>query len=407
MRYSKSFIKTRKTASKKADSKNARYFERTQMVQKQMAGVYALLPLGKIVMDKIEKIVREEMNLAGGLEIKMNVLQPKSLWDETGRFEEMKDIFFKTYGRNKIELGLGPSHEEQVVDIFRKNTSSYKDLPLSLYQINTKFRNEARAKSGLLRGREFTMKDMYSFHENETDFVKYYEQMKKVYQKLFERCGLEVKIVKASGGAFTERYSHEFQVLTQVGEDKVYCCKCDEFKNKEVLPPQNRETCLECGAEFAVANGVEVGNIFPLEQKYTKAMNVKIKDQSGNDLVPVMGCYGIGMERLMATIVEVKFDEEKSKMIWPRELSPFDYHLISLGQDEEANGIYELLMQKRSTVLFDDRYVSAGEKFADADLIGCGRRIVVSKKSLEKGGVELEDEYTKQTKILKPEEIVF
>ncbi len=405
MKLSKSFIKTKKNASKEADCKNARYFERTGMVQKQMAGVYALLPLGKIVMEKIEAVVRDEMNLADGQEIKMNVLQPKTLWDETGRFEEMKDIFYKTFGRNQEELGLGPSHEEQVVDIFRKNADSYRDLPVSLYQINTKFRNEARAKSGLLRGREFTMKDMYSFHIDEKDFERYYQMMKQTYLNVFRRCGLEAQIVQASGGAFTEKFSHEFQVLTDIGEDKVYCCNCPEFKNKEILSDQALDKCPDCGAKIEIKNGIEVGNIFPLEYKYTSAMKVTVKDQKGADLMPMMGCYGIGMERLMATVVEIYFDEANNLMLWPTELSPFQFHLISLGQDQEAEEIYHTLREKNIDVLYDDREVSAGEKFADADLIGCGKRIVVSKKSLATGGVELIDNYDQTTKIVKPEEI--
>lgn len=406
MKYSKYFLHTKKNVSASADSKNARYFERANMVAKHISGVYAFLPSGLLVLRKIENIIRDEMNKVDGQEILMNVLQPRGLWDETGRFDKMKDIFYKTFSRKGEEMGLAPTHEEQVVDIVRRNINSYKDLPLSLFQIQTKFRNEPRAKSGLLRGREFIMKDMYSFHLDSDDFAEYYERVKNIYFDLYNRCGLKALAVEASGGVFS-KYSHEFQVINEIGEDKIYICsKCGLARNKEIVEESNWETCSSCGGKIEIRNGIEVGNIFPLGGKFCRDMNLKVKNQKGEDIFPVMGCYGIGLGRLMATVVEEYFVEEKNKMIWPKELNPWDFYLISLGENEKAENLYEDLKKNGINVFYDDREVGAGEKFADADLLGCGYKIIISKKSLENGGVELVDEYLGERKIVTLAEIV-
>lgn len=400
MKFSKYFLKTKKTASKDQDSKNARYFYRAGMVDKHMAGVYALLPLGLRVYWKIEGVIREEMNAVGGQEILMNVLQPKTLWDETGRFVKMDEIFYKTEGRSGKPLGLAPTHEEQVVDIARKYIDSYKDLPLSLYQMQVKFRNEVRAKSGLLRGREFVMKDMYSFHLEEDDFDQYYEKVKQAYVKLFARLGLTVMVVKASGGVFSE-FSDEFQLESEIGEDDIYICdKCARYLNKEIVTESNREKCDLCQSDWRIVKGVEVGNIFPLGDKFARDMKFTVTNEDGISVFPIMGCYGIGLGRLMGVVVEKYYDEEKGKMMWPKELTPFDCQLISINKDDEAEDVYKKLIADGVDVLYDDREVSAGEKLKDADLIGCGRKIIVSQKSLVAGGVEWVDDYTKQTKIV-------
>ncbi|MFA7253686.1 MAG: proline--tRNA ligase [Patescibacteria group bacterium] len=401
MKQSKLFLKTRKEVPADADSINASYLIRAGFVEKQMAGVYAFLPLGLRVLKKIENIVRLEMNDIDGQEILMNVLQPKELWEETGRWESAVDVFYKLTDSRGKELNLAPTHEEQVIDIVRRKIKSYKDLPLSLYQIQTKFRNEPRAKSGLLRGREFIMKDMYSFHESEEDLWKYYDRAIAAYNKVFNHLGLEVKLVEASGGIFS-KFSHEFQVLTPVGEDTIfYCDKCDFAQNKEIAEVKEGDKCPKCDGKIKMDRGIEVGNIFPLMDKYSKPMKATFLDKDGKEKTFTMGCYGIGISRSLATIVEVNYDATKNQMIWPAAIAPYEIHLISLNQNAEAEKIYNGLIKDGKQVLFDDRDISAGEKFAEADLVGCPERIIVSKKSLEAGGYELVDVKSGKTEIKK------
>lgn len=400
MKQSQLFLKTRKEIPADADSINASYLIRAGFVEKQMAGVYALLPLGFMVYKKIEAIIREEMNAVGGQEILMNILQPKELWDETGRWSEGKEVMYQFKDSRDKEIGLGWTHEEQVTDIVRKKIKSYKDLPLALYQVQAKFRNEARAKSGLLRGREFIMKDMYSFHATEEDLNKYYEKVKIAYLKIYERLGLDAKVVQASGGLFS-KYSHEFQVLAPVGEDIIFhCSKCDFAQNKEIAELKEDDKCPECGGKIQVSNGIEVGNIFLLKNKYSKDMKAIFTDQSGKQQEILMACYGIGLTRALATVVEVYYDSNKNRMIWPNEVAPFDIHLISLGQSPEAEKVYEQLKKEGKSVLFDDRDMSAGEKFAEADLLGCPKRIIVSNKTLQEKKVEVLDQVTNQSEMV-------
>jgi len=392
MKLSQLFMKTRKEVPADADSINASYLIRAGFAEKYMAGVYALLPLGLRVLRKIENIVREEMNAIGGQEILMNVLQPRETWEETGRWESAVDIFYKMKDSRGKDLALAPTHEEQVVDIVRHRIKSYKDLPFSLYQIQTKFRNEPRVKSGLLRGREFIMKDMYSFHANQEDFEKYYEESKVAYAKIFKRLGLDAKIVKASGGIFS-KYSHEFQVLAPAGEDTIYHCdKCDFAENKEIAAVREGDKCPKCDGDIKVDNGIEVGNIFPLKNKYTAPMKATFLDKEGKPVDFLMGCYGIGITRAMATIVEIYYDSAKNAMKWPASVAPYDVEIISLGQNDAAEKIYKKLLEKKAQVLFDDRELSAGEKFAEADLIGAPKRIIVSRKTIENNSVEYRDE---------------
>lgn len=403
MRQSELFFKTIKEVPSDADSKNASYLIRAGFIDKNMSGVYALLPLGFRVYKKIENIIREEMDEIGGQEILMNVLQKKQLWDETGRFEEMKDIFYQIGD----DMGLAPTHEEQVTDIIRTRARSYKDLPVALYQIQTKFRHELRAKSGLLRGREFIMKDLYSFHTDEQDFEAYYKKATEAYFKIYKRMGLDVKLTEASGGVFS-KYSHEFQVEAEAGEDLIYCCdsgECDFCQNKEIAEVKHGDKCPKCGGAISEKKAIEVGNIFSLKNKFSKAMGALYIDKDGKAKDIMMGCYGIGLTRCMATVVEVYFDAAKNKMVWPREIAPYEVHLISLRKDEEASELYKELKDKGIEVLFDDREMSPGQKFAQADLIGCPKRIVVSDKSLNQGGFEYNDgqevQIVDKTEILK------
>jgi len=408
MRQSQLFMKTRKEVPADADSINASYLIRAGFVHKHMAGVYALLPLGLKVCQKIENIVREEMNAIGGQEVLMNVLQPKELWEETDRWDSAVDIFYKLKDSRGKELNLAPTHEEEVIDIVRRNIESYKDLPLALYQIQTKFRNEPRVKSGLLRGREFIMKDMYSFADSAEQHQEFYDKSIEAYKKVFKRLGLEAKIVEASGGIFS-KYSHEFQVLTPVGEDTIFHCgKCDFAQNKEIyeavpttdgvgIPTESvgevkkGDKCPKCGGEIEESRGIEVGNIFSLKDRFSKPMKATFLDKEGKEKEFVMGCYGIGVTRALASIVEIYYDATKNKMTWPEEVAPFSAHIISLNQNEEAEKIYKKMKDSGEAVLFDDRDLSAGEKFAEADLLGVQKRIIISKKSLEAGGAEVTD----------------
>lgn len=392
MKQSTLFFKTRKETPSDADSINASYLIRAGFVEKLMAGVYAALPLGFKVQKKIENIIRNEMDAVGGQEILMNVLQPKELWEETGRWKEMEDIFYKLADAKEKEIGLAPTHEEQITDIVRKKVNSYKDLPLSLYQIQTKFRNEPRAKSGLLRGREFIMKDLYSFHDSEEDLDKYYNLVIDAYFKVFKRCGLDAKIVEASGGSFS-KYSHEFQVISPAGEDEIfYCNKCDFAQNKEVAEVKEGDECPKCEGKIKKDKAIEVGNIFKLKTRYSSAMGAKFADQNGKLENIIMASYGIGVTRCLATIVELNYEASNNKMVWPEEVAPFKIHLLSLNQDEEAGKIYQKLLSQGVEVLYDDRDITAGEKFAEADLIGCPIRIVVSKRTLESKSVEFTSE---------------
>jgi len=390
MKQSQLFCKTFKEVPADADSINASYLIRAGFVEKHMAGVYALLPLGSRVYKKIENIIIEEMNAIEGQELLMNVLQPKELWDETGRWESLKDVFYRMTDDRGNNIGLAPTHEEQVVEIVRNKIKSYKNLPLYLYQIQTKFRNEPRAKSGLLRGREFIMKDLYSFSENEEDFKDFYKKISGAYLKIFKRLGLSVKYVEASGGPFAKEHSHEFQVLTPVGEDVVfYCSKCDFAQNKEISEVKAGDKCSDCEGEIKSDNGIEVGNIFTLGYKYSHPMGLTFLDKEGKEKEVYMGSYGIGLTRCLATIVEVHYNIDKNMMVWPENVAPFKVHLLSLRQDETAEKIYKLLLEKNIEVLFDDRELSAGEKFAEADLIGSPIRIIVSEKTVKEESVEL------------------
>lgn len=405
MKQSQLFYKTRKETPSDADSINASYLIRAGFVEKHMAGAYAFLPLGLRVLKKIENIVREEMNIIGGQELLMNVLQPKDLWMKTGRWDEMDDVLYKS-GEDKNQVAFAATHEEQITSIVKNKINSYKDLPKALYQIQIKFRNEPRAKSGLLRGREFMMKDMYSFHTNEDDFEQFYKKCIDAYVKFYKRIELDVKVTEASGGVFTKKHSHEFQVFTSVGEDTIYYCdKCDFAQNKEISEVSQGDSCPKCDGLIKSDHSIEVGNIFPLETKYSHSLEAKFIDKEGQEKEMIMGCYGIGISRTLATVVEVMYDSTKNKMTWPKEISPYKVHLISLRKDDEADKIYKRLLEKNIEVLYDDRDVSAGEKFAEADLIGCPLRIIVSKKSLEAGGVEYSDIAKGETELLDEEKV--
>jgi prolyl-tRNA synthetase len=393
MRQSQLFTRTRKEAPKDEVSKNAQLLIRAGFIHKEMAGVYSYLPLGARVLRKIEQIIREEMDAIGGQEIQMATLHPSENWKTTGGWDGV-DVLFKIQSRTEKEYALGQSEEEIVTPIAQEYALSYKELPLSIYQIGQKYRDELRAKSGIMRGREFGMKDMYSFHESQDDFDRFYEIAKKAYLKVFSRAGLDAKVTEASGGAFTTKLSYEFMVLTDAGEDDiVYCPECTHCANTEVAKADEGGKCPKCKkGTLAKARAAEVGNVFDLGTKYPKAFGYTYKDKDGTDQTPIMGCYGIGTTRLMGAIVEVLSDEKG--IIWPKEVAPFQVHLVSItggnaDVEKEADHIYEMLQENGIEVLYDDRDARAGEKFADAELIGIPVRLVVSEKTIGAGGVEM------------------
>ncbi len=387
MKQAKLFTKAVKTLAKDEDSYNAQILIRAGFIDKVAAGIYNYLPLGKIVLDKISQIIREEMNQVAGQEILMPALSPKELWQQTDRWTNF-DVLFKLTGSDKKEYALGATHEEVVTPLMQKFIFSYKELPASVYQIQTKFRNEKRAKAGLIRGREFLMKDMYSFHANQEDLDTYYETVKQAYFKIFDRLGLgsATYLTYASGGVFS-KYSHEFQTLCPAGEDKIFICqKCQTAINSEIIKQQ--KTCPQCqGSDFQEEKAVEVGNIFKLGSRFSQAFNFYYTDKQGNKQAIIMGCYGLGISRVLATIVEKNHDAQGP--IWPSAIAPFPIHLISLGVNQAAEKLYEKLKKAKLNVLYDDREISAGAKFAEADLIACPIRLVISEKTLSKNLVEI------------------
>lgn len=408
MRQSKLFTKTKKETPADEVSKNAKLLIQGGFIHKEMAGVYSYLPLGLRVLENINKIIREEMTKLGATEVLMTALQNPEIWKKTDRWEQ--DVWFKTSLKAGGELGFGWTQEEAVTRIASQYVSSYRDLPFSTFQIQTKFRNEERAKSGIMRGREFLMKDLYSFHRDQNDLDKFYETAIEGYKRVFKRLGLGdgTYVTFASGGAFS-KYSHEFQTISEVGEDTIYISKKKNIAiNKDVL---SDEVLADLGLkrdELEEKKAIEVGNIFKLGTRFSEPLGLFYADESGEKKPVVMGCYGIGPSRLMGTIVEALSDEKG--IVWPEEIAPFKVHLLSLGKGEEINTeadkIYDELQRAGVDTLYDDRETSAGEKFADADLLGIPYRLVVSAKSLKEGGVELKKRTEENTKIISPKETV-
>jgi len=409
MRQSQLFTKTIKETPKDEKSINSRFLIKAGFIDKLMAGVYSYLPLGFLVLKKIENIIREEINRISGQEVLLPALHPKKVWDVTGRwqYEEM----FKLKNRAEKDYSLGWTHEEIITPLVKNFIHSYKDLPVYIYQIQDKFRDELRAKSGLLRGIEFIMKDLYSFHREQKDLDSYYEKVKNAYFRIFKRCGIrrQTFLALASGGAFS-KYSHEFQTATPYGEDTIYLCqKCKLGINKEIIDKENHR-CPKCkNKKLDVKKTIEVGNIFKLQDKFSKAFNLKFKDKDGKEKIVLMGCYGIGLSRLIATIVEVHND--KRGIVWPREVAPFDVHLISVENITNvvkvSNKLYKDLLEAGIEVLYDDRKnKSAGEKFVDCDLIGIPIRIVVSEKTLKNNCVEIKKRKEKKVNLVKIDKLI-
>lgn len=397
MRQSQLFTKTRKDAPKDEEAKNAQLLIRAGFIHKEMAGVYDILPLGLRVVEKIKNIIREEMNAIGGEEFIMSSLQKKSVWETTSRWDDrVVDVWFKSELKAGGEVGFGWSHEEPIVEMMKNHISSFRDLPVFVYQFQNKLRNELRAKSGMMRGREFLMKDMYSFTIDESQHTDFYNKSIDAYMRVYERVGLgeDTFVTFAAGGAFTE-FSHEFQTVLPEGEDFIYINKEKSVAiNEEVF---NDATLKKMGLkedDFKKVNSSEVGNIFNFGISKSSEMGLSYKDESGKEIPVFLGSYGIGITRLVGVLVE-KFSDEKG-IVWPESVSPFDVHLIVLNPDDEkvkmaGEDLYKKLQESGKEVLFDDRNKGAGEKFADADLIGIPMQMVISQKTLDAGKIEIKN----------------
>ncbi|MCX7778837.1 MAG: proline--tRNA ligase [Patescibacteria group bacterium] len=395
MRQSKYFLKTLRKIPKEAETVSHQLLVRGCFIEQLTSGVWNFLPLGWRVHQKIEEIIRQEMNAIGGQEVYLPVLQPKEIWQKSDRWEKMDPPLFKLKDRHHKDLALGPTHEEVMTEVAKKFIQSYKDLPLALYQIQVKFRNEMRSTGGLLRTREFVMKDLYSFHATADDLDHYYQKVLQAYLKIYQRCDLTAIALEAATGPIGGSQSHEFLVLSDSGEDKILICDKSHWSSKEEMA-RNQEKCPKCGGWLSVKKGIEAGHIFKLGTKYSQVFNLNYLDKDGQKKLVEMGCYGIGLGRLMATIVEAHHDEKG--IIWPESVAPFQYHLLVLDQKEKkvkdwAEKVYESLIKKGIEVLYDERDVSAGIKFQDADLIGLPYRLVISRKTgqrieVKKRGIE-------------------
>ncbi len=407
MRQSHLFTKTRKEAPTDEVAKNAQLLIRAGYIHKEMAGVYSYLPLGLKVLNKIIGIIREEMNAVGGQELHLTALQDPKVWESSGRWNEAAvDNWFKTKVKVGGEVGLGFTHEEPITRLMKDHVRSYKDLPFSAYQFQTKFRNETRAKSGILRGREFLMKDLYSFCRNEQEHGAFYERVQDIYTRIFERTGLgeHTFLTFASGGSFS-KFSHEFQTVCDAGEDTVYLSKKEKKAfNKEIFTSDLQKDLGLSASDFTEVKAIEVGNIFTLGTRFSEALDLSYLDEKGEKQFVFMGSYGIGPGRLMGTIVELLSDEKG--IVWPESVAPFNVHLISVvgSQGElvkkECDALYETLTRKGIDVLYDDRDLRPGEKFADSDLIGIPTRVVVSQKTLKEEALEVKDRRTGTIRML-------
>jgi len=409
MRQSHLFTRTRRDAPKDEEAKNAQLLIRAGFVHKELAGVYTYLPLGLRVLNNIVRVIREEMNTIGGQEMVLTALQDKALWEKTDRWDDKKvDNWFKTEFKSGGESGLGITHEEPITRIMSEHIASYRDLPVYAYQFQNKFRNELRAKSGIMRGKEFLMKDLYSFSKNDEEHADFFAKAREAYRKVFTRVGIgaQTYVTFASGGIFSE-FSEEFQTVSDAGEDTIYV---DEEKgiavNKEVMNDATLEKLRLNKDSLVEKKAIEAGNIFNLGTRFSEPLGLTYMAEDGTKKPVVMGSYGIGPTRLMGIIVETLSDDKG--LVWPEAVAPFTYHLVSLGNDGEiekiADELYADLQKKGDVVLYDDRDARAGEKFADSDLIGIPYRIVVGKDAASSGRFELVNRKTGEvTKLLREE----
>ena len=396
MRLSHTFTRTRKQAPADEVAHNAQLLIRAGYVHKTMAGVYSYTPLGLAVLENIKQIVREEMNRIRSQELLMSTLQRQELWQETGRWsDELVDVWFKSHLQDGTEVGFGWTHEEPIIELLRSYLKSYKDLPISVYQFQNKLRNELRAKSGIMRGREFIMKDMYSIHASKEDLEAYYQAVIEAYKRCYHRFGLgdDTYVTFASGGAFT-KFSHEFQTICAAGEDYIYLHRGRDLAiNEEVVDEAVRELGID-KSELERVKTAEVGNIFNFGTQKSEEMGLVFTGEDGRQHHAYMGSYGIGITRVMGVIVE-KFADDKG-LVWPEEIAPARVHLVQIGKESvaAADELYDTLQQAGISVLYDDRAARPGEKFADAELLGMPTRVTVSDRLLEAGEWEVVDRRT-------------
>lgn len=412
MFQSKLFFKTEKEVPRDLEAQSHKFLYRGGFINQLTTGSYNFLPLGWRVHRKIENIIREEMEGINAQEVLLPSMIPRKLWEKTNRWNKMDPPLFKLKDRRQNEFGLGSTHEEVITEMAKLYIQSYKNLPISLFQIQNKFRNEMRFTGGLLRTREFIMKDLYSFHQDRKDLDKYFDTVIKSYVRIFKRCGLFAIKSEASGAGFTQKEAktYEFQVKSDAGEDKViFCKKCNFAANAEITTLKNGDKCPECAGKLEQINTIEVAHTFTLGAKYSQALNLYFTDKKGVQKLVEMGCYGIGLGRLLSTIVEVCYDERG--IIWPTEVAPFDVHLIPINSRkalldkkiiEVSKMIYAALQEAGIDVLYDDRKdKSPGEKFADSDLIGIPKRVVVSEKTMEENSLEVKERNKTKGKLVK------
>ncbi len=395
VRYSELFGKTFRQPPKDESSRNAQLLEQAGFISKLMAGVYTYLPLGLRVLNAVKDVIRREMDALGAQEFYMPALQPKEIWEKTGRWKDLSDIMYQFPDHSGRQVGLAATHEEVITHIVKQRITSYKDLPLALYQIQDKFRDEPRAKSGLIRGREFSMKDLYSFHADEKDLDSFYNRVAASYLSIFSRLGLQALMIEAAGGSFTKRFSDEFQVISDAGEDRIiYCPSCHFAQNSEIAEQKAGGPCPKCHGSLSEKKGIEVGNIFKLGTKFSDSIGATFTASDGSTHPLIMASYGIGPGRLVGTIVEVSNDAQG--IIWPKSVTPFQIHLVQLSKGLEEKKKTERLvhdcLNAGLTILLDDRVASAGVKFKDADMVGITARMVISTSNENQLEVKIRNE---------------
>jgi len=407
MYWSKSFIPTLKEAPQEAESLSHRLMLRAGLVRMLMAGAYSYLPLGLKVLENIQAVVRQEMNASGASELLLPALLPLELWQKTGRDKLLGEVMIRFVDRRGRNICLGPTHEEVITDLVRQHVSSYKQLPVVLYQIQTKFRDEIRPRFGLVRACEFIMKDAYSFDADEAGLDKNYDTMHAAYKRIFTRCGLDCLSVEADSGVMGGNVSHEFMVPAECGEDVVFVCP--ECAATRPFKGEEQGACPKCAAQLKKVNTIEVGHIFKLGTKYSSALGANFQDEKGVLKPVIMGCYGIGVSRLVSTIIEQNHDE--NGIIWPREISPYDVLILALDSTnakimDAAQALYTQLSKRCVSVLLDDRDERAGVKFKDADLIGVPLQIVIGKEFLKSGKIETKNRRSSEKSADTPEAVV-